>query len=390
MADSSSSSKADRPVGTMTALGNMKVLVVGFIIVSMVTAGFAFAPGLFTGDLTGQVTDQQSDSFAPTPVGEDEAVWTANGEAITRKVAQEKLKPYATQKLLDALADPGTADPNLATHMSATLSSVISAELIAEAVAEAKVGVSDEELQAKLKEFIDETFEDEAAYKAALEQFELTEEGMLQQLRFPMEAERLTDARYPISDELVQEQIQPLYDEQYKSGKVIRHMQFETVEEADKVMPRLAAGEDFAKLAEETSQDKRTAKDGGLLGPFREGVLDEAFDNAVKGTEVGQLGGPFQSSFGWHIIKVEAAPSLEEARADLEEQARKGIQAQNWVTLSEELESKAQFTLDPRFGRWKGMAFGGITPAFEARLHPQRTFDPAAPTATPTAAPASE
>lgn len=388
MADSSSSPKADRPAGTMSALGNMKILVVGFLIVSMVTAGFAFAPGLLTGDLSGKASEASSENFAPTPVGEDEAVWTANGNAVSRKIAQEKLKPYATQKLLDALADPGSADPNLATHMSATLSSVISAELIAEAVTEAKVEVSDEELQAKLKEFIEETFENEAAYKAALEQFELTEEGMLQQLRFPMEAERLTDARYPISDEMVQEQIQPLYDEQYKSGKVLRHIQFQTVEEADKVMPRLTAGEDFAKVAEETSQDKRTAKKGGLIGPYREGALDEAFDNAVKGTEVGKIGGPFQSSLGWHIIKVEAAPSLEEVWADLAEQARKGIQAQNWVTLSEELESKAQFTLDPRFGRWKGMAFGGITPAFEAKLTPQRTIDPAA--TAPAPAPVSE
>lgn len=373
----------------MSALSNFKVLLVGLMIVSMVTTGFALAPGLFTGDLTGQASDSPSDSFAPTPVGEDEAVWTANDKPVSRKAAQEKLKPYATQKLIDALADPGTADPNLATHMSATLSSVISAELIADAVAEAKVGVSDEELDTKLKEFIDETFENEAAYKAALEQFELTEEGMRQQLRFPIEAERLTDARYPISDEMVQEQIQPLYDEQYKSGKVIRHMQFNTVEEADKVMPRLAAGEDFAKLAEETSQDKRTAKNGGLLGPFREGVLEEAFDNAVKGTAVGQLGGPFQTSAGWHIIKVEPAPSLEEARADLEDQARKGIQAQNWVTLSEEIESKATFTLDPRFGRWKGMAFGGITPAFETRLQPQLPTQPQAPI-QPSASPATE
>lgn len=365
----------------MSALGNLKVLVIGFLIVSMVTAGFAFVPGLFTGDLTGS-TNNASDNFAPTPVGEDEAVWTANGGSVSRKMAQEMLKPYATQKLIDALADPGTADPNLATHMSATLSSVISAELIAEAVAEAKVGVTDEEVKEKLKEFIDETFEDEAAYKAALDEFELTEEGMLQQLRFPIEAERLTDARYPITEEMVKEQVQPLYDEEYKSGKVVRHIQFDTVEEADKVLARIVAGEDFAKLAEENSKDKRTAKKGGLIGPFRPGVLDEAFDNAVNGTAVGKTGGPFQSGFGWHIIKVEAAPSIDDVRDELTEQARKGIQAQNWVTLSEEIESKAGFTLDPRFGRWKGMAFGGITPAFEARLNPQRTFAPPSPQAS--------
>lgn len=370
--------KADRPVGTMSRLSNAKVLLVGIMVVSLATAGFAFAPSLLATNPSDSPSALESDSFQPTPVKEDETIWSANGEAITRAKAQEILTPYASQQLIDALADPGTANPNLATNLAATMSSVISADLIAQAVAEAKVGVSDEEVQAKLKEFIAETFTDEAAYQAALKQFDITEAGMIQQLRFPMEAERLTDARYPIDEATVQEQIQPLYDERYKSGKVVRMIQFATVEEADKVMARVIAGEDFAKLAEEHSTDKRSAKKGGLMGPFQPGVLDEAFDNAVNGTEVGKTGGPFETSYGWHIIKVEGVPPLDEVREELAENVRKGIQADNWVTLAQELETHAKFTLDPRFGRWKGMAFGGITPAFEARLQPQApgTFQP--------------
>lgn len=353
-------------------MSNAKVLVVGLLVVSMAMTGFAFLPSL----LNTTPADQQpealaSDAFQPTPVGEEEAVWKANGATITRKMAQEKLAPYSSQALIDALADPGTADPNLATSLAANLSSVISEELIAEAVVEAKVSVSDEEVQAKLKAFIADTFEDDNAYQAALKQFELTEAGMIQQLRFPLEAERLTDARYPISQEAINEQVQPLYDAQYQSGKVIRHLQFKTVEEADAVMARVIAGEDFAKLAQETSQDKRTSAKGGLIGPFQPGVLDESFDNAVNGTQVGKTAGPFQSPFGWHIVKVEAAPGIDEVRSELQEQARKGLQADNWVTLAKELETKAGFSLDPRYGHWKGMAFGGITPAFEARLKPQ-------------------
>lgn len=192
--------KADRPVGTMSRLSNAKVLLVGIMVVSLATAGFAFAPSLLATNPSDSPSALESDSFQPTPVKEDETVWSANGEAITRAKAQEILTPYASQQLIDALADPGTADPNLATNLAATMSSVISADLIAQAVAEAKVGVSDEEVQAKLKEFIAETFTDEAAYQAALKQFDITEAGMIQQLRFPMEAERLTDARYPIDE----------------------------------------------------------------------------------------------------------------------------------------------------------------------------------------------
>ncbi|WP_336251194.1 hypothetical protein, partial [Stomatohabitans albus] len=263
----SSSADTKRPSGTMQRMSNAKVLVVGLLIVSMATAGLAFVPGLFSSSPEQLNEQAQADSFVPTPVGEDETVWTANGASHTRKAVQDMLKPFATQRLLDALADPGTADPSLATNLSATLSSVISADLIAQAVAEAQVGVTDEELRTKLDEFISENFKDDATYQAALAQFDLTEAGMLQQLRFPMEAERLTDARYPIDDAVVQEQLKPLYDEKYKSGKIIRHMQFPTVEEADAAMKRLVDGEDFATVAQELSKDPFTAKKGGLIGP---------------------------------------------------------------------------------------------------------------------------
>ncbi len=121
-------------------------------------------------------------------------------------------------------------------------------------------------------------------------------------------------------------------------------------------------------MAQELSKDPFTAKKGGLIGPYQQGMIDKAFDDAVTGTDVGKLGGPFQGSDGWHIIKVEAVPTFEQAHDELVDQARKAIQAQNWITLSEEIEHDAGIDLDTRFGRWKGMAFGGITPAFEVRL----------------------
>lgn len=375
----SSSNESERHVGFMSHLSNARVVVVGLLVVSMSLAGLAFIPTLVGGDPTAHPSDAPpADSFKPTPVGEDEEVYKAHGVSVSRKQVQEMLKPYASARLLDALADPGSAPPDLATNMSATLSSVISADLIAQEVAEANVGASDAEVKEKLEAFIAEHFKDRANYEEALKHFDLTEEGMLQQLRFPIEAERLTDSRYPINDADVQAQVQPLYDEKYKSGKVVRHMQFTSIEDADNAMARLIAGEDFAEVAKELSKDPITAKEGGLIGPYRPGLIDESFDKAVSGTAIGKLGGPYEGTRGWHIIKVEAVPSLDEARDELLDQARKGIQAQNWVTLAEEIETKAGISLDERFGHWKGMAFGGITPAFEARLKPQPagTFNP--------------
>ena len=59
--------KADRPVGTMSRLSNAKVLLVGIMVVSLATAGFAFAPSLLATNPSDSPSALESDSFQPTP-----------------------------------------------------------------------------------------------------------------------------------------------------------------------------------------------------------------------------------------------------------------------------------------------------------------------------------
>ncbi len=85
-----------------------------------------------------------------------------------------------------------------------------------------------------------------------------------------------------------------------------RQILVKTQEEADKVLARLQAGEDFAALAKELSTDDQTKDKGGDLGWFPRGVMDPAFDEAVFQMSAGAL--PTQAvrtSFGYHLIKVD-------------------------------------------------------------------------------------
>ncbi|MGR8980854.1 MAG: SurA N-terminal domain-containing protein [Gammaproteobacteria bacterium] len=61
---------------------------------------------------------------------------------------------------------------------------------------------------------------------------------------------------------------------------------------------------DFAKLAEDLSDDKLTAKKGGDLGLFNPGTMEKNFDDAVSTLKQGQVSDPVKSSFGYHLIKV--------------------------------------------------------------------------------------
>ena len=72
------------------------------------------------------------------------------------------------------------------------------------------------------------------------------------------------------------------------------------------ILERARKGEDFAALAEEYSQDTGTASNGGDLGFFGRGRMVKPFEEAAFGMEVGQVSDLVETTFGFHIIKVEA------------------------------------------------------------------------------------
>jgi peptidyl-prolyl cis-trans isomerase C len=82
-----------------------------------------------------------------------------------------------------------------------------------------------------------------------------------------------------------------------------RHILVATEAEAEEIEKRLKNGEDFAKLANEVSQD--TNANGGDLGFFTRGQMLKPFEDAAFALKVGEISKPVKTQFGWHIIKVE-------------------------------------------------------------------------------------
>ncbi len=73
---------------------------------------------------------------------------------------------------------------------------------------------------------------------------------------------------------------------------------------------RIEAGEDFAELAREYSDDEATKASGGDLGFFGRGAMTQAFEDAAFGAESGDLVGPVENQIGprtgHHLIHVQA------------------------------------------------------------------------------------
>lgn len=74
-------------------------------------------------------------------------------------------------------------------------------------------------------------------------------------------------------------------------------------QEAQTLIERIESGEDFAELARLYSEDP-TAENGGDLGYFSEGDMIESFEKAVFSAKKGEVVGPVETDYGFHIIKV--------------------------------------------------------------------------------------
>jgi peptidyl-prolyl cis-trans isomerase C len=100
--------------------------------------------------------------------------------------------------------------------------------------------------------------------------------------------------------------IKKFYDDNVKpvAEAHVRHILVETEAQAKDVAAKLKAGEDFVKLAKETSKDPGSS-DGGDLGYITKDKVVPEFGEAAFKLDKGKISDPVKSQFGWHIIKVE-------------------------------------------------------------------------------------
>jgi parvulin-like peptidyl-prolyl isomerase len=74
---------------------------------------------------------------------------------------------------------------------------------------------------------------------------------------------------------------------------------------AQSLLDRARKGEDFARLAEEYSDDPGSKTKGGDLGYFSKGMMTPPFEQAAFSLKPGEISAPVETEFGFHIIKVE-------------------------------------------------------------------------------------
>lgn len=130
-----------------------------------------------------------------------------------------------------------------------------------------------------------------------------------------------------VATAVTDEALQAAYDARFKDAAPqteynAAHILVATREEADAIKAELAAGADFAEIAKARSTDTGSGANGGDLGWFGLGMMVKPFEDAVIAAKVGEVSGPVQTDFGFHLIlvretRVAEKPTLDQLRDEL-------------------------------------------------------------------------
>jgi parvulin-like peptidyl-prolyl isomerase len=285
----------------------------------------------------------------------------ANVESGAKKVAtfeggevtQGELEEFAQQSGFGELSEDS---PQYEQAVQQIMPQLVGIE-IAKAYAQEKgITVSDAEVNrelAKIKEQVGQQarasgqdLSNQEAYEQALKQNDITEDQLREDIRENLPIQEV-QKRVAGDAQPSEEEVQKFYDENKAAQftnpaqRCMRHILFnkDQKEKAEEVEKQLQNGGDFAKLAKEKSQDPGSAEQGGDLGCLGKGETVPEFEKAAFAAKQGEIVGPVETEFGYHIIEVtevraEETRTLAEVEPQIREQlaaAQRDEEFQAWI-----------------------------------------------------------
>ena len=250
------------------------------------------------------------------------------------------------------------------------LTALIQFEILEQLADEQGVEVSEEQLDEAFDEQVAQ-FGGEDAYR---DETGMTEEEFRDKLvATQVRVDGLIDA---LTEDVGEDELREAYEAQVETRyatRSIRHILVDTEEEADEVVDELEDGADFGELAGEVSQDPGSAPHGGEYDHQPRGQYVEEFDDAVWESEIGELVGPVETQFGFHVIEVleEQLDEFEDVRDELEQELTGGEAQQTFQAMVEMAFAEADVEVDSAYGEWDA-SMGAVTDV--DRLEPEQ-FD---------------
>ncbi len=133
----------------------------------------------------------------------------------------------------------------------------------------------------------------------------------------------------------------------------------------------------FAELAKQYSDDPGSAAQGGDLGSNPHGTMVKAFDDAVFAMKPGEITGPVQTDFGYHIIKLTGVTpartlSLDEAKGPIEADLKRQKVTQKFAGAADQFQNLVYEQADSLAGVAKALGLQAKTTDWATRADAQK------------------
>lgn len=314
-----------------------------------------------------------------------DVVATVNGVEIPREVFER----LVTSQVNDPSNPLSGASPQdrvtaIGDLQRQVLSQLVRNELFLQASADLGVEVTDTEVDERWQQEIDFRGSEEEL-RARLDQLGLSEGEAREQLRAILAQEAIS-AYFEEQADITDEDIQALYeqrlDAQYRQVAA-SHILVETEAEANAILDLLESGTAFEELAEARSIDEFSAAEGGSLGQNPRGAFVPAFDDALWNAEEGEIVGPVETEFGFHIIRADEfiTTPVDEVADTLRSELAQQISGAQFQDFLAQVLGGAEVEIDDRFGRYDA-ASGSILDPDGAQQQGPMLVPPTEPAAT--------
>jgi len=248
----------------------------------------------------------------------EEVAATVNGEDIYVSELDEQV--VKLQEQYPQMFEGADSEARLLDFQQRLLDNLINSVLIRQAAEEMGIEISDSDVQAELDQ-LRTGFQDDAAFEDALAQAGMTMEALEAQVSDQLLTEALLE-QIATDTDATEEDIAAYYEAnsaQFSEAAAVHasHILFDPEDKAlaEEVLAEINDGGDFEALATEHSKDAVSAANGGDLGWPTTPYVPE-FQAAAEALEVGEVSALVETTFGWHIIRVNDVRDAREKALD--------------------------------------------------------------------------
>lgn len=290
---------------------------------------------------------------------ENKIVATVNGQDITlgnyeKLLALNKssMETYYGSDIWSQEVEDGKTYEEMLKEV--VLETMIGSEVIYQQAEKDKVAPTDEQIQEQIDSF-NESMKNDTDSQEEFKKMGIDEEFLKFQFARDLANTNLQE-KFEEDTKISEDEMKKYYEENkddfYTDTVTASHILIKTIDDdgnelsdakkkeakktAEEALAKVKAGEDFAEVAKEYSEDS-SASSGGELGTFGRGKMVTEFEDAAFAMKAGEISDIVETEYGYHIIKVTERVDKQETYDDVKDQIKTTLASEKYTEYVEKL-----------------------------------------------------